>query len=92
MRHGGRAGRPLEAERSAYTMRALAQDAGGRIFLPTTATELPAIYGAIARELASQYDLGYISAKPGGDGAFRRVESATPVRATLHPPRNMAAA
>ena len=26
------------------------------------------------------------------DGAFMRVESATPVKATLHPPRSMAAA
>jgi hypothetical protein len=54
-------------------MRALAQDAGGLIFVPTTATELPAIYDAIARELANQYDLGYVPAKPGGDGAFRRI-------------------
>jgi hypothetical protein len=65
--------RDLIAERASYTMRALAQDAGGRLFLPTTAKELPAIYGAIARELASQYDLGYVSAKPGSDGAFRRI-------------------
>jgi hypothetical protein len=63
----------LEPKRAMYTMRALAQDAGGRIFFPTAATELPAVYGAIAQELASQYDLGYVPAKPGGDGAFRRI-------------------
>lgn len=63
----------LEQRRATYAMRALAQEAGGRIFFPTAATELPAVYGAIARELASQYDLGYVPAKPGGDGAFRRI-------------------
>jgi Ca-activated chloride channel family protein len=56
-----------------HTMRTFAHDAGGRIFFPTTAADLPGIYDAIARELASQYDLGYVPAKPGGDGAFRRI-------------------
>ena len=65
--------RELEEQRATYAIRALAQDAGGRIFFPTAATELPAVYGAIARELASQYDLGYVPARPGGDGAFRRI-------------------
>jgi VWFA-related protein len=54
-------------------MRTLAQDAGGRIFFPTMAAELPAIYRSIAQELASQYDLGYVPAKSGSDGKFRRV-------------------
>lgn len=65
--------RDPEPQRAAFTMRALAQDAGGRIFFPTMAGELPAIYLAIAQELASQYDLGYMPAKSGGDGKFRRV-------------------
>ncbi len=65
--------RDLGAARAAYSMRAIARDAGGRIFHPTMATELPAVYGAIARELTSQYDLGYVPTKPGGDGAFRRI-------------------
>src|SRR5258705_2578560 len=59
-------------ERATYTMRALAQDSGGRIFFPTAPTELAAVYGAIAREFASQYDLGYVPARP-GDGTFRRI-------------------
>src|SRR6185295_4200214 len=46
--------RELEQQRATYAIRALAQDAGGRIFLPAATTELPAVYGAIARELASQ--------------------------------------
>src|SRR5262249_39167545 len=59
-------------ERATYTMRALANDSGGRIFFPTAPTELAAVYGASARELASQYDLGYVPARS-GDGTFRRV-------------------
>jgi Ca-activated chloride channel family protein len=63
-------GAVLQAE---YTMGAVARESGGRTFFPKTARELPAIYTAIARELACQYELGYRPAKPGGDGAFRRV-------------------
>ena len=65
--------REREPQRATYAIRALAQEAGGRIFFPTSTTELPAVYGAIARELASQYDLGYVPARPGGDGRFRRI-------------------
>jgi Ca-activated chloride channel family protein len=65
--------RDLEARRAGYAMRAIALDSGGWIFYPTNAAELPDIYGAIARELASQYELGYVPTKPGGDGAFRRI-------------------
>jgi Ca-activated chloride channel family protein len=56
-----------------YTMGAVARESGGRTFFPKSARELPAIYTAIAQELASQYELGYMPARPGGDGAFRRV-------------------
>ena len=65
-------GRDMRAERAAYHLRALAQDSGGRMFRPTTALELPAVYEAIARELASQYDIAYLPTRLGGDG-FRRV-------------------
>jgi Ca-activated chloride channel homolog len=59
-------------DRATHTMRALAQDSGGRIFFPTASAELAGVYSAIAREFASQYDLGYVPAKP-GDGTFRRI-------------------
>jgi Ca-activated chloride channel homolog len=61
------------ALRAAYTMGAVARESGGRTFFPKSARDLPAIYTAIAHELASQYELGYMPARPGGDGAFRRV-------------------
>jgi Ca-activated chloride channel family protein len=56
-----------------YTMGAVSRDSGGRSFFPKSSRELPGVYGAIARELANQYELGYSPLKPGGDGAFRRV-------------------
>jgi len=67
--------------RAEYTMRAVARESGGRIFFPRSARELPAIYDGIARELASQYELGFIPGKPGGDGAFRRVLVRLPAQA-----------
>jgi Ca-activated chloride channel family protein len=59
--------------RAEYAMRTFAREAGGRAFFPRSAQELPAIYDAIALELANQYELGYVPLKPGGDGAFRRL-------------------
>ncbi len=56
-----------------YTMGTFARESGGKTFFPKSARELPAIYGAIAQELANQYELGYVPTRPGGDGKFRRV-------------------
>ena len=56
-----------------YTMATVARESGGRTFFPKSARDLRAIYGAIAQELVSQYELGYTPMRPGGDGAFRRV-------------------
>jgi Ca-activated chloride channel family protein len=60
----------LQAE---YVIKALARDTGARLFQPTSVRELPGIYLALAEELASQYQIGYVPARPGGDGTFRRV-------------------
>ena len=43
------------------------------MFFPKFAREVPAIYTAIAQELASQYELGYTPAQPARDGTFRQV-------------------
>jgi Ca-activated chloride channel family protein len=66
--------------RAKYAMGTVARESGGRAFFPKGARELPAIYGAIAQELASQYELGYMPSRPGGDGAFRRVSVRVPPR------------
>jgi VWFA-related protein len=56
-----------------FSMKSLAQETGGRAFLPTEITELAGVYGLIAEELASQYALGYTSKNPRRDGSYRRV-------------------
>jgi Ca-activated chloride channel family protein len=65
--------RTREALQAEYVIKSLARDTGGRIFFPSSARELAAIYDAVAQELASQYQLGYVPLRPGEDGAFRRV-------------------
>ena len=62
-----------EFREAAYAMRALATEAGGRVFFPKAASELPAIYSAIGHELASQYQVGYVPTRPIGEGGFRHV-------------------
>jgi Ca-activated chloride channel family protein len=56
-----------------FVLRTLAQETGGRSFLPTSVNELPSIYTQIAEELASQYTLGYTSKNGRRDGMWRRV-------------------
>jgi VWFA-related protein len=58
---------------SDYSMKALAQETGGRAFFPGEITELAGVYTLIAEELASQYALGYTSKNPKRDGGYRRV-------------------
>lgn len=56
-----------------YSMKALAQETGGRAFFPLEIGELAGVYASIAEELASQYALGYTSKNPKKDGGYRRV-------------------
>ena len=56
-----------------YAIRALARETGGLAFFPAKAAELEAIYGTIARELVTQYALGYVASTPGNAAAFRRI-------------------
>jgi VWFA-related protein len=51
-----------------FALRTLAQETGGRMFLPKSAADLPGIYNDIADELASQYVLGYVSNVGGRQG------------------------
>lgn len=56
-----------------FVLRQLAQETGGRAFMPNSLSELVGVYGQIAEELSSQYSLGYTSKNPRRDGAWRRV-------------------
>jgi Ca-activated chloride channel family protein len=64
---------PGEILRSDYALKSVTRESGGRLFEPKTAADLPHIYSAIAEELFSQYDLGYMPLRAVGDGDFRRV-------------------
>ena len=56
-----------------FVLRQLAQETGGRAFFPEKVDELQAIYQQISDELSSQYAVGYISANPLRNGAWRRI-------------------
>jgi Ca-activated chloride channel family protein len=56
-----------------FALQALARESGGRFFTPRTASELPAVYDAIAQELGQQYLLGYTPERQERDGKFRRI-------------------
>ena len=56
-----------------YQMRRLAQETGGRSFFPAALEDLEGVYGAIARELAHQYAIGYVPTVASERNTFRRV-------------------
>jgi Ca-activated chloride channel family protein len=64
-------GKFKEAE---FVLRQLSQETGGRVFFPTSITELPKIYEQISDELASQYAMAYSSKNPMRNGAWRRID------------------
>jgi len=54
-------------------LRRLAEQTGGRAFFPFEASETAADFREIARELRSQYSLGYIPTNRTHDGTFRSI-------------------
>jgi len=61
----------------------LARDTGGEVHYPRALTDLEGVYGRIADELRTQYTLGYVSANPIRDGAWRHIAVRTPARDNL---------
>jgi VWFA-related protein len=58
---------------SDFAMKSLAQETGGKTYAPMDVAELAGVYDSIAKELASQYALGYTPKNPRADGTYRRV-------------------
>jgi len=56
-----------------HVLKKLAEETGGQWFFPEQIAELDSVYGRIASELKSQYNLGYISTNVRRDGSWRRV-------------------
>ncbi len=54
-------------------LRRLASETGGESFFPFEASEISADFREIARELRSQYSLGYVSSNAAHDGKFRNI-------------------
>ncbi|MGV3517777.1 VWA domain-containing protein [Luteitalea sp.] len=74
LKDGGGRSRPMGGfSESDFVLKQFAQETGGKAFFPTSAEELPAIYGAVADELAAQYTVGYASRNQRRDGRWRRV-------------------
>lgn len=58
-------------------LRYFAQETGGRPFFPFEASDLASNFQDIARELRSQYSLGYVSTNQKHDGSFRAISVET---------------
>jgi VWFA-related protein len=57
-----------------YELDVLARETGGVSFAPGSLDDLAGVYEQIARELKSQYSLGYVSTNAATDGAWRRLQ------------------
>ena len=80
-----RPNRPQDRTRQAfsqaeYLLTALARDTGGRVYFPTSLSELDAVYDRIAEELRTLYSVGYISSNERRDGKWRRIVVRVPNR------------
>jgi Ca-activated chloride channel family protein len=80
-----RPNRPQDRTRQAfsqaeYLLTALARDTGGRVYFPTSLSELDAVYDRIAEELRTLYSVGYISSNERHDGKWRRIVVRVPDR------------
>lgn len=61
------------ASQAEYELKALARETGALSFFPQP-EQLNGVYATIAKELASQYSIGYEPSRGGSDGRFRRVQ------------------
>lgn len=59
--------------RARYFLTALTGETGGQPFFPRGLSELDGVYDRIARELSTQYSLGYVSSNARRDGKWRKV-------------------
>jgi Ca-activated chloride channel family protein len=59
--------------RARHFLTALTGETGGQPFFPRGLHELDGVYDRIARELSTQYSLGYVSSNARRDGKWRRV-------------------
>ncbi len=58
----------------------LAEKSGGRAYFPPTPKDLEEVYKNVARDIRSQYTIGYDSTNPLRDGSWREVRISVPGR------------
>jgi len=71
---GGRGTNPAEYAQGRAYLDELAETTGGRVFNALQMQDLEPAFAEVARELASQYSIGYYSTNAKRDGKFRRVQ------------------
>jgi VWFA-related protein len=71
------------AGQARYLLTSLARESGGQAFFPSSLSDLNRLYGAIAQELRSQYNIGYVSNNPTPDGTWRQILVMTPQHGEL---------
>jgi Ca-activated chloride channel homolog len=68
---------------AAQLLTTLAQESGGRVYFPSSLSELDDVYGRVAEELRTLYSLGYVSHNRRQDGKWRRIVVRVPQREGL---------
>ncbi len=63
-----------EARRAKRALQMLSSETGGVAFFPKTIDEVDEIAGEVARDIRSQYTIGYHSTKPASLGGFRIIK------------------
>jgi Ca-activated chloride channel homolog len=66
-----------------YLLTTLTRDTGGRVYFPTSLSELDSVYDRIAEELRTLYSVGYVSSNARRDGKWRRIVVRVPDREGL---------
>jgi Ca-activated chloride channel family protein len=61
-------------EKATLFLTRIAEVTGGRAFFPKSTSEIPGIVDEIARDLHTQYVIGYTPSSVSPDGAFRKVQ------------------
>ena len=65
--------RKSSRQKSVDLLTRIAKETGGRIFLPTSLSELPGIAAEIVRDMRTQYSLGYNPTNKERDGIYRAI-------------------
>ena len=63
-----------EVRHAKRALEEMASETGGIAFFPKSLNQVDEIAGEVARDIRSQYTIGYRSTKPMSEGGFRRVE------------------